>query len=303
MVIMNLDDLRYFLAIADTGLLHRAAEQVGVSQPALTKAVRRLEAELGVALFERSPKGMLLTRFGTEFQRHAASLRTAYEDALNQLGEMSAGELAKVRLGATPAAEPLVDRAFLALVRNRPALRLDLTVQLSDTLIRGLLDGEIDLAVGPLPAELPEALRAIPLLTESTFVVCRAGHPLCSTTGSVSPSQLGSYPWILPGHGVSARQQIDAYFRKHRVEGPRVQVQSSYSSPVGVFFLVANTDMLGICSTQHRPVAEQLGLKTLVASQATWSRQIAILTRKSGSLSPLTQTFLQLIVEEATFSA
>lgn len=297
---MNLDDLRYFMAVAETGLLHRAAAQVGVSQPALTKAIRRLEAELNVPLFDRSPKGMLLTRFGIEFQRHAASLRIEYEDTLNQLGEMSAGELAKVRLGATPAVEPLVSRAFLSLVRSRPALRLDLTVQLSDTLIRALLDGEIDLAVGPLPAELPEAVQAVPLLMESTSVVCRADHPLCSAGASVSADTLGRYPWILPGQGVSARQQIDAYFSRHRVEGPRVQVQSNYSSPVGVFFLVANTDMLGICSTQHRPVAEQLGLKTLAVNQANWSRQIAILTRRSGSLSPLTQAFMTQIVEEAT---
>src|SRR5215469_9721107 len=101
MVIVNLDDLTYFLAIAETGLLHRAAVKVGISQPALTKAVRRLETELGVTLFERSPKGMRLTRYGIEFQRNAVNLRAAYEDTLSKIAELHSGDLAKVRVGAT----------------------------------------------------------------------------------------------------------------------------------------------------------------------------------------------------------
>ncbi|WP_183081545.1 LysR family transcriptional regulator [Paraburkholderia fungorum] len=296
---MNLDDLTYFLAVAETGLLHRAATQVGISQPALTKAVRRLESQLGVSLFERSPKGMQLTRYGIEFQRHAVTLRAAYEATLGQIAELYSGELAKVRIGATPATEPLVDRAFLSLLKKRPALRLDLTVQLSDTLIRALLEGDIDVAVSPMPVDMPEDLRAVPLLNETTSVVCRKEHPLIASKTAATPQDLSRYPWILPSPSVSVRQQIDAYFLKHRLDGPRVQVQSNYSSPMGVFYLIANTDMLGICSTQHWPIAKQLGLQVLSATRANWPREIACLMRKNGTLSPLTATFVEQLVEEA----
>ncbi|WP_350357266.1 LysR family transcriptional regulator [Paraburkholderia fungorum] len=296
---MNLDDLTYFLSIAETGLLHRAATLVGVSQPALTKAVRRLETQLGVSLFERSPKGMQLTRYGIQFQRHAVILRAAYEDTLSQIAELHSGELAQVRVGATPATEPLVDRTFLSLLKKRPALRLDLTVQLSDALMQALMQGEIDLAVAPMPVDLPDDLHAVPLLSESTSIVCRNDHPLCATGKAVEPEDLARYPWILPGRSVSARQQIEAYFQRYHLDEPRVQVQSNYSSPVGVFFLIANTDMLGICSTQHRPIAEQLGLEVLSASHANWPREIACLVRKNGSLSPLTTTFMEQLGDEA----
>ena len=295
---MNLDDLTYFLAVAQTGLLHRAATQVGISQPALTKAVRRLETQLGVSLFERSPKGMQLTRYGIEFQRHAMTLRAAYEDTLGQIAELYCGELAKVKVGATPATEPLVGRTFLSLLKKRPALRLDLTVQLSDTLMRALLEGEIDLAVAPMPVDLPEDLHAVRLMSESTSIVCRSKHPLCARGKAAMPEDLARYPWILPARSVSVRQQIEAYFQRHHVDGPQVQVQSNYSSPVGVFFLIANTDMLGICSTQHRPIAEQLGLDVLSASRADWPREIACLTRKNGTLSPLTTTFMEQLSDE-----
>ncbi|OAJ57939.1 hypothetical protein A6V36_19690 [Paraburkholderia ginsengiterrae] len=299
MVIVNLDDLTYFLAIAETGLLHRAALKVGISQPALTKAVRRLEAELGVPLFERSPKGMQLTRYGIEFERNAVNLRAAYEDTLCKIAELHSGDLAKVRVGATPATEPLVNRTFLALLKRRPALRLDLNVQLSDSLMQALLEGEIDLAVAPMPVELPEDLAAVRLLRESIEIVCRSGHALSALDRPASPEQLSRYTWILPGQSVSARQQIDAYFEQHHVEGPIVQVQSNYSSPVGVFSLIASTDMLGICSTQHRPVAEQYKLRAVQASRADWPREIACLVRENGSLSPLTSTFKEQLVEEA----
>ncbi|WP_250508347.1 MULTISPECIES: LysR family transcriptional regulator [unclassified Caballeronia] len=295
---MNLDDLTYFLVVADTGLLHRAATQIGVSQPALTKAVRRLETQLGVSLFERSPKGMQLTRYGVEFQRHASSLRAAYENTLTQIAEMHSGELAQVRVGATPATEPLVGRTFLSLLKKRPALRLGLIVQLSDSLIRALLEGEIDLAVAPMPVNLPDDLRAVPLLNESTSLVCRKGHPLLAKGKTMAPKDLADYPWILPSRSVSARQQIEAYFQRYNLDGPRVQVQSNYSSPVGVFYLIVNTDMVGICSTQHRPIAEQLGLEVLPASHANWPREIACLVRKNGSLSPLTSTFMEQLGDE-----
>jgi DNA-binding transcriptional LysR family regulator len=296
---MNLDDLAYFLAVAETGLLHRAATQVGISQPALTKAVRRLEAGLGVALFERSSKGMQLTTYGSEFRQHAVRLCAAYEDALNQITERHSGELAKVRVGSTPAAEPLVGRTFLALLKRRPALRIDLTVQLSDVLVLALLEGQIDLGVAPLPVDLPDDLRAIPLLNESTSVVCRKRHPLLSTGKAVTPRDLAQCEWILPGPGVSARKQIEEYFRRHRLAGPRVQVQSNYSSPMGVFFLIANTDMVGICGTQHQPFATQLGLQVLEVNGAKWPRQVCCLVRRNGTLSPLAATFVERLADEA----
>lgn len=296
---MNLDDLTYFLAIAETGLLHRAALKVGISQPALTKAVRRLEAELGVPLFERSPKGMQLTRYRIEFERNAVNLRAAYEDTLCKMAELHSADLAKIRIGATPATEPLVNRTFLALLKRRPALRLDLNVQLSDALMQALLQGEIDLAVAPMPVKLPEDLAAVRLLRESIEIVCRSGHPLMALEKPATPEQLSDYTWILPGQSVSARQQIDAHFERHGVDGPIVQVQSNYSSPVGVFSLIANTDMLGICSTQHRPVAEQYRLQAVKASRADWPREIACLVRKIGPLSPLTSPFKEQLLQES----
>ncbi|WP_320533701.1 LysR family transcriptional regulator [Robbsia andropogonis] len=296
---MNLADLRYFIAVAETGLLHRAASEVGMSQPALTKAIRRLEAQLHVPLFDRTPKGMRLTQFGTAFQEHARGLVAGFQQSLNQIEELHAGQLAKVRVGAAPAAEPLVGRAFLALLRKRAAMRMEIKVQLSDGLLRSLIDGDIDIAVSPLPSQLPDEIRARILFDEPTSIVCRKGHPLCAARDAVTPVEIAAWTWILPSTHVSARQRIDGYFRKHALDGPNVQVESTYGSPVGVFTLIANSDMIGVCSAQHRPIAEQLGLAVIPAPDLRWSRKIACLIRKTGKLSPLTQTFIEYIEAEA----
>jgi DNA-binding transcriptional LysR family regulator len=296
---MDLEDLHYFLAVAEAGGMHRAAAQVGVSQPALTKAIRRLETQLHVPLFDRTPKGMQLTRFGVAFHQHALVLSTEYRQSLKQIEELHAGELAKVMVGAAPAAEPLVGRAFLSLLKKRPALRMCLKVQLSDGLLRALIDGEIDIAVSPLTNQIPEEIRARILFDELTSIVCRRGHPILSAGNSVAPAEIAACSWILPATSVSARQRIDAYFRKHGLSGPHVQVESTYSSPVGVFTLIANSHLIGVCSAQHRPIAEQLDLEFVHAPDLRWARKIACLTRKTGTQSPLAQTFVEHIDEEA----
>jgi DNA-binding transcriptional LysR family regulator len=296
---MNLDDLEYFLAVAEAGRMHRAATQVGTSQPALTKAIRRLEAQLHVPLFDRSPKGMQLTQFGLVFRQHALNMRNEYRQSLKQIDELHAGELAKVMVGVAPAAEPLVGRAFLSLLQKRPAIRMGLKVQLSDGLLRSLVDGDIDIAVSPLSDQVPDEIRSRILFDELTTIVCQMEHPILRAGTAVTPEDIGACNWILPGESVSVRQRIDAYFRKHGLNGPIVQVESTYGSPIGVFTMIANSQMLGVCSAQHRALADHFGLQVIQAPGLHWTRKIACLTRRAGSLSPLAQTFIEHIDAEA----
>jgi DNA-binding transcriptional LysR family regulator len=296
---MNIDDLTYFLAIAETGLLHRAAVQVGVSQPALTKAVRRLENELGVQLFERTPKGMRLNEFGMEFHERAAILHEQHRDALQYISGMRAGEAAVVRVGVTPAAEPLVTKAYLQLIKSRPALRLELNVQLSGSLMQLLEAGNLDITVGPLPLVVPASLFAQPIIEDALWVVTREGHTLQKSRQRITVNDLTGESWILPAPSISARQQITDFFKLHNVDGPTVTIESNYGSSNGVFFLVANTNLLGLCNKQTKVVADNLGLRALEVEGLRLARQLGILTRRRGKLSPLAEVFVQVIASIA----
>ena len=118
---------------------------------------------------------------------------------------------------------------------------------------------------------------------------------------TTTPKDLARFPWILPGPGVSVRKQIEDYFHRHRLTGPHVQVQSNHSSPMGVFFLIANTDMPGICGTQHQLVVQQLGLQMLAVKGAKWLRDVCCLVRGNGTLSPLAATFVERLSDEASW--
>ncbi|KWW39419.1 DNA-binding transcriptional LysR family regulator [Cupriavidus metallidurans] len=290
---MNLDDLSYFLAIAEAGSLTRASLLLNVSQPALTKAVQRLEATLSVPLFERTSKGLHLTKFGAEFRKGAVQLQRTHSETLAHLGEMQAGDAAVVRVGATPATEPLVTKTFLRLMKLRPALKLCLRIGLSDALSRCLETVEIDIAVTPMPPVLPSGLQSAVIAKESGWIACRQGHNLLQLQRPVGAAELANERWVLPPPAVVARQQIDAFFAAEGVEGPLVQVESNYGSTMSVLDVISSSNLLGYCSSQLRQLAQPFGITALPLKGSPLTRVIGVISRAGSNLSPLTQTFAE----------
>jgi DNA-binding transcriptional LysR family regulator len=96
---METRDLEYVLAVEAHGGIGRAAEALDMTQPALTKAVQRVEAQLGVPLFERTTLGMRVTQAGTVFLERARRIRLEYEDAISEMRGIQTGEQGMLRLG------------------------------------------------------------------------------------------------------------------------------------------------------------------------------------------------------------
>ena len=96
---MDLRDLAYFEVIADLGHMGRAAERLGRTQPALTKCIQRLEEAVGADLFERTGRGIALTRVGEVLLSRARRMRSAMEEALREVSDFAAGSAGHVRIG------------------------------------------------------------------------------------------------------------------------------------------------------------------------------------------------------------
>src|SRR5690606_37595565 len=144
-------DVGYFLAVAKAGLLATAAAECEISQPALTKAIRRVEAEFGLELFERSARGMRLTAAGLRFLEQAQRMYVEYSDTVLLADEMRAQRAGLMRIGATDTtARNRVMPALASLLRKRPALRVRLRFGRSDTLMREVISGDLDVAVVPV---------------------------------------------------------------------------------------------------------------------------------------------------------
>ena len=186
---MELRHLRYFVAVAEERSFTRAAERLWVAQPGLSTQIRRLEAELGVRLFERHSRGVDLTEAGTLLlERARATLAAA--DAASSIGsDLQRGMTGTLRVGlATPARWNGTAALLERFARERDGVELTVLEGYGGTLWHDLREGRLDAVIAPSSFESPD-LRTLTLGTEPWVVLVSAGHRL-GGSGLVEPWQL-----------------------------------------------------------------------------------------------------------------
>ncbi|MGE5505126.1 MAG: LysR family transcriptional regulator [Actinomycetota bacterium] len=173
---MELHQVRYFLALADCLNFTRAAEGCGVTQPALTKAIRKLEDEVGGQLFRRERGLTHLTDLGALLRPHFDAIMQASELARLEAAGWRRLDKAPVRLGVMCTIGPMrMVPFFRRLRREVPALEMAVTDAPGADLVRRLMEGDLDVAFIGLPS-LPERLDRRPLYRERFTVAFAAGH-------------------------------------------------------------------------------------------------------------------------------
>ncbi|MGA5441795.1 LysR family transcriptional regulator [Streptomyces griseoincarnatus] len=187
--------LRYFAAVAEEGSLTGAARRLFVSQPALTKQIRRLEDALGVRLFARSRSGMALTEAGREFASRVPALLDGWDEAVR-----ATGRAARVlRLGFLDAgAVGPVPEVIAEFRRARPEWRVELRQFDWSDPSAGLARGEVDAAVVRLPFPGQESYAVRELFAEERGVLLPARHPL-ATRETVDFHELWDEPFVAAG--------------------------------------------------------------------------------------------------------
>jgi LysR family hydrogen peroxide-inducible transcriptional activator len=175
---MNLRDLRYFIALAETRHFGRAAEACFVSQPTLSTQLKKLEEELGVTLFERAPRNILLTPAGEQILRHA-KLALSHVGTMQEIAKHTKDpESASVRLGIFPTLAPYLLPHVVPKLRKRfPNLELLLIEEKTEILIHQLRDGRIDAAILAEPL-IEEQFGSMHLFTEPFVLALPENHPL-----------------------------------------------------------------------------------------------------------------------------
>jgi DNA-binding transcriptional LysR family regulator len=196
---MELRHLRYFVAIAEERSFTRAAERLWVAQPGLSTQIRRLESELGVQLFERHPRGVVLTETGSVFlERARAALAAA--DAAGATGrDMEDGLVGSVRVGVVagvgwPGTAVLLGRFG----RERPGVELTIVESYAGTLLRDLRDGHLDAMIAPSVFGSAE-LRRVRLGREPWLLLAGPGHRLAGA-GPVAARELEGARFVVTGH-------------------------------------------------------------------------------------------------------
>jgi DNA-binding transcriptional LysR family regulator len=295
---MRLEDLRYFVAVAEQGHVGRAAQQLGVSQPALTKGIQRLEGELGLQLFERGPRGMALTTVGAAFFERARQLCVGIDDAVQEASDLHLGAIGVVRVGVSPIfADHLVAATFALLLKQRPGAKARLTISLNDALRASLHFGDLDLTINALEDADPEGLRQEHLFDDDLCIALRDGHPLLSRS-RLRLADLAAESWALPGHEVLARRRVEERFADQGVPPPKVALQLDTSITLAAS-AVRHSDLLTVMSRFSLRLPAGRGLVALPIEGATWPRRIGVVTRRDGYLSPLALRFIELLRERS----
>jgi LysR family hydrogen peroxide-inducible transcriptional activator len=175
---MNLRDLKYLIAVAETEHFGHAASRCYVSQPTLSGQIKKLEQELGVTLFERTNRSVSITPIGAEIVRHA-KLILEQADVIKQLAQAQRDPLAgALRVGAIPTVSPyLIPLILLPLKREYPQMRLVLSEEITDMLTRRLLEHQIDVAILATDVTEPE-LEVMPLFEEPFWLAHPRDHEI-----------------------------------------------------------------------------------------------------------------------------
>jgi LysR family transcriptional regulator, hydrogen peroxide-inducible genes activator len=219
----TIQQLRYAVAVADERYFGRAATATHVSQPSLSAQVRELEGRLGVTLFERTTRGVLLTPAGEDLVARARRVLTEVDDlvaAAERLAEPGVGPL---HLGVIPTVAPyLVPGLVSRLRRELPGIELHLHEEQTDRLQGQLADGRIDAAILALPVARP-GLEERELYTEAFVLAAPKGHRLVQR-GSCGPEDLATEPLVLLEEGHCLRDQaLDVCSLAGREGGTEIQ--------------------------------------------------------------------------------
>ncbi|MBN4667834.1 LysR family transcriptional regulator [Pandoraea nosoerga] len=175
--------LRYFIAVAETGHMTRAAERLGIGQPPLSQQIRVLETQLGVTLFDRLPRGMALTDAGQAFLADACEVVRKLDQAVDDVRRVAAGIKGRLSVGFTSssALHPFVPTVIRAFRRDAPSVSLMLDESSTSELLDGLRDGQLDAAFIRQPQGDIGQIAFVPVLEEAMVLAVPSAHALALT--------------------------------------------------------------------------------------------------------------------------
>jgi DNA-binding transcriptional LysR family regulator len=267
-------DLRYFLVLVDHRHVGRAAAALGLSQPALSKSLRRLEEMAEAQLFERSRHGIALTASGRTLAERARGILREIDAALEEVQAFQGAIKGTVRVGAIPTiCEQYLPQAISGLVADHGDIQVSVSSNWNESLFAMLDAGETDLIVTGLKAPMTNARYICrPVLHDQVGVVCRAGHAFLASP-KPKAAVLASYSWAMAGGMAPGRQWLEERFAEHRLPRPVISVETD--SLVLAREVVLRSDLFGFLP--YRMVRAEVDAGRMIwapVPDLTWQRTI-----------------------------
>jgi DNA-binding transcriptional LysR family regulator len=280
--------LRSFVVLAETRNFERAAKKIGRSQPAVSDQIKVLESALGIALFHRQTRSVVLTPEGEMFLSGLKKVLADLDDLLSKTSSLTTLEAGEVKVGASPTLACYILPEIIGSFRKKhPGIRILFSDEPAARLTAMVQDRELDFYFGPRPSA-GSALRFQAVAEDRYVIVAPKEHPLVNT-GCRDPRELARYPMLLMRGGTNVRDEIDRFFRRHRLNIKPVEEVSNHFTLGG---LVESGCGLTLLPRSAHPVIAHPGTAIIETPDPKFVRVLGVATRPDYRPSPAAKAFL-----------
>ena len=295
---LDVSRLRQLAQVVRDRSFSKAADSMGISQPALSKSIRSLERALGVKLLERGRFGATPTTFGLALVRHADAIDAELRSAVQEVDALRTARIGHICIGCGPSeATRLLPVALNRLRTLAPGIRVTVLYGLNEALLPMVEHGEVDFAISSIPAHSTDPdIRYVRLHEDRAAVVARSGHRLLESKKPLTAKHLVGQQWILARQSELERRALDDIFVAAGLEPPQVTLETTSAVLMKTF--VIQSDFLTFLPRELIYWEQHAGLLSDLKLEATsWRRIVGLTLRSRGGISPAAQALIEVLRE------
>ena len=289
---MEIRQLKAFLAIAEAKTFTAGARRVNVTQAAISMQIRQLEEEVGLQLFTRTPRRVILTEAGEHLLERARKILREHDAAVAEIAEIAGSEHGRLRIGSASGTFAMNQLPVILqdIRRKYPSSELTVTAGTSSRLVDRILHGEIDTAFVSLPVD-NLSISTESLFSDEIVAVAWPGHPLAKEK-YISAATLAGENLILGERGGNTRRMIDEFFAAANVR-PNITMELSRQEAINRMVEIG----MGVGIAGVKSVAKEIKEGRLVSwfiegAEIKWELGLARL--RGGHYSPIAKEFVRL---------
>lgn len=290
---MELRHLRYFIAVAEELSFSQAAKRLNIAQPPLSQQIQDLEREVGLQLFDRSRRKIMLTQSGKDFMADARNVLDSVAQLERRTKMRSQGHLGRVAIGVNMA---IISPHFFSTILRRfrakhPEIDMSLSDYLSVRQIEGLMSGEIDVGFLRLPSQIPKLLDTHLIKRETMRMAVPTGHPLARKP-KITWAELANERFILITPD-SSRTFYDGLFFKCRTAGFEPKI-GHYTNNLSTQLWMVSAG-LGVAPLPTTPTILKRSGVTFVSLPADAPVYETVMAWRRDDHSPVLQRFVDFV--------
>ena len=292
---MEIRQLKAFLAIAETKTFTAGARIMNVTQAAISMQIRQLEDEVGLQLFTRTPRRVILTEAGEYLLDRARRILREHDSAIAEISELAGAEYGRLRIGTSSSmfATEQLPGILEKLKKTFPNAEITVSSGTSQVLVEKIMHGEIDIAFVSLPVETSNVQTEL-LFSDEIVAIAHPSHPLCDER-VISAAALAGEHLILGEKGGNTRRMIDDFFNASNV---RPNVMMELSRQTAINRMVENQMGVGIAGAKTVSLEVREGRLVswfIEGAEIKWELGLARL--RGGYFSPIAREFCRLCKE------